>query len=173
MLVEQGLPFFAQKRHFNWIDIGKITDYWSVLQRVLMGELANMDVPGLEIKDGLWVGLNTRIDWEGTTIEGPVYLGSGTHVEAGSKIVGPSWIGHGSQIGAGAEIVRSVLFEYTRISPKIHLDEMIVFNEYSVSRDGQMRHVSEYSTNFWGDARDRRSSSRLPAKIQVETVGKN
>jgi mannose-1-phosphate guanylyltransferase len=168
MLVEKGLPFYAQKRHFNWIDIGKITDFWSVLQRVLMGEVAGMDVPGLQIKEGLWVGLNTRIDWEGTTIEGPVYLGSGTHVEAGSKIVGPSWIGHGSQIGGGAEIIRSILFEYTRISPDVHLDEMIVFNEYSVSRTGQMRHVSEYSTNFWGDARDRRNSSRVAIKKPEE-----
>lgn len=164
MLVEKGLPFYAQKRHFNWIDIGKITDYWSVLQRVLMGEVAGMDVPGLQIKEGLWVGLNTRIDWEGTTIEGPVYLGSGTHIEAGCNIVGPSWIGHGSQVGAGSEIIRSILFEYTRISPDVHLHEMIVFNEYSVTRDGQMRHVSEYSTNFWGDARDRRNSSRAITK---------
>jgi mannose-1-phosphate guanylyltransferase len=160
LMVEKGLPFYAQKRFYNWIDIGKITDYWAVLQRVLMGEVAEMDVPGKQIRDGLWVGLNTRIDWEGTTIEGPVYLGSGVHIEAGSKIIGPTWIGHGSQIGARAEIVRSVLFEYTRISPDVHLDEMIVFNEYSVNREGQMRHISDYSTNFWGDARDRRSYPR-------------
>ena len=160
LLVEKGMPFYAQKRFFNWIDIGKISDYWEILQRVLTGEVAEMDMPGQQIKEGLWVGLNTRIDWEGTIIEGPVYLGSGVHIETGCRIIGPTWIGHGSQIGAGAEIVRSILFEYTRISPNIHMGGMIVFNEYTVNRDGEMHHVSDYSTNFWGDARDRRVSRR-------------
>jgi mannose-1-phosphate guanylyltransferase len=157
LMVEKGLPFYAQKRFFNWIDIGKISDYWAVLQRVMMGGVAEMNVPGRQVRDGVWLGLNVHIDWEGTVIEGPVYLGSGVRVEAGSRIVGPAWIGHGSQIGAGAQVVRSVLFEYTRILPGVHLDEMIVFNEYSVDRAGRMRHVKESATSFWGDARDRRA----------------
>jgi tetrahydrodipicolinate N-succinyltransferase len=45
-------------------------------------------MPGIQINDGLWVGLNTSIDWEGTRIEGPVYIGSGTRIEAGVHIVG-------------------------------------------------------------------------------------
>ncbi len=172
LLVQRGIPFYAQKKFFNWIDIGNITDFWAILQRVLMGEVAEMDVPGKQIKDGLWVGLNTRIDWAGTVIEGPVYLGSGVHIEAGSKIIGPTWIGHGSKIGSGSEIVRSVLFEYTRIAPDVHLEEMIVFNNYSVNRDGKMRHVSEYSTHFWGDARERRNPARKSARKYVGTLNR-
>lgn len=164
LLVKKGLPFYAQKRFFNWIDIGNITDFWAILQRVLMGEVAEMDVPGKQIRDGLWVGLNTSIDWNGTTIEGPVYLGSGVKVEAGSKIVGPTWIGHGSQVGAGADVVRSVLFEYTRVAPKVQLQEMIVFNDYSVSRDGKMRHISDYIPHVWSDARERRHTARSTPK---------
>jgi mannose-1-phosphate guanylyltransferase len=26
---------YAQRHEFNWIDIGRLTDYWDVLQRVL------------------------------------------------------------------------------------------------------------------------------------------
>jgi len=164
LLVKKGLPFYAQKRFFNWIDIGNITDFWAILQRVLMGEVAEMDVPGNQLRDGLWVGLNTSIDWTDTVIEGPVYLGSGVRIEAGSKIVGPAWIGHGSHIGAGAELIRSVLFEYTRVAPKVRLQEMIVFNNYSVSRDGKMRHVSDYAPHIWSDARERRRTARLTQK---------
>jgi mannose-1-phosphate guanylyltransferase len=58
-LVENKLPFFAQKRFFNWIDIGRVSDYWSVLQRVLRGEVAQMNMPGREVRPGIWVGLNT------------------------------------------------------------------------------------------------------------------
>jgi mannose-1-phosphate guanylyltransferase len=55
MLAEKGLPFYAQKRFFNWIDIGHVADYWAVLQRVLNGEVAQMQMPGTEVKPGVWV----------------------------------------------------------------------------------------------------------------------
>ncbi len=161
LLAENGLPFYAQTRKFNWIDIGSVKDYWEVLQSVLMGEVANMDVPGIQVDEGLWVGLNTSIDWnDGTRIEGPVYIGSGTRVEAGATIIGPTWIGHGSHICSGAEVVRSVLFEYTRVLPGVALDEMIVFKDYSVDRAGEMKHVSECDPDAWANARDRRSRRR-------------
>ena len=163
LLVAQGAPFFSQKRHFNWIDIGSVKDYWEVQQSVLTGEMVNMNVPGIQIDEGLWVGLNTSIDWSGgTRIEGPVYIGSGTRVEAGARIVGPSWIGHGSHICSGAAIVRSVLFEYTRVLPHVELNEMIVFKDYSVNRAGEVKHVSECNTNAWSNARDRRAARRSP-----------
>jgi len=160
LLVEKGLPFFAQTRAFNWIDIGSVKDYWEVCQSVLMGEVAHLDMPGIQINDGLWVGLNTSIEWDGTCIEGPVYIGSGCRIEAGATIVGPTWIGHGSHICAGARIVRSILFEYTRVLPDVSLDEMIVFKDYSVDRDGEMKHASEYDSVTWANARDRRSRRR-------------
>jgi mannose-1-phosphate guanylyltransferase len=170
LLVEKGLPFYAQKRQYNWIDIGSVKDYWEVLQSVLMGEVAQLHVPGRQIADGVWVGLNTSIDWsDGTRIEGPVYIGSGCRIDAGAVIVGPTWIGHGSHVCAGAEVVRSVLFEYTRVRADVLLDEMIVFKEFSVDRAGQMRHASEYALGAWGNARDRRSLRRaeMPPALLV------
>jgi mannose-1-phosphate guanylyltransferase len=161
LLAEKGLPFYAQQRKFNWIDIGSVKDYWEVLQSVLLGEVENMKVPGIQVDEGLWVGLNTSIDWSGgTRIEGPVYIGSGARVEAGAHIVGPTWIGHGSHVCSGAEVVRSVLFEYTRVLPDVTLEELIVFKDYSVDRAGEMKHVSEYETGEWANARDRRRRRR-------------
>ncbi|WP_377703829.1 sugar phosphate nucleotidyltransferase [Pseudoduganella sp. UC29_71] len=161
LLAEKGLPFYAQQRKFNWIDIGSVKDYWEVLQSVLLGEVENMKVPGIQVDEGLWVGLNTSIDWSGgTKIEGPVYIGSGARVEAGAHIVGPTWIGHGSHVCSGAEVVRSVLFEYTRVLPDVTLEELIVFKDYSVDRAGEMKHVSEYETGEWANARDRRRRRR-------------
>lgn len=168
LLVEKGLPFYAQKRQYNWIDIGSVKDYWEVLQSVLMGEVAQLDVPGIQIDDGLWVGLNTSIDWsDGTRIEGPVYIGSGSRIEAGATIIGPTWIGHGSHVCSGSEIVRSVLFEYTRVLPGVVLDEMIVFKDYSVDRTGEMRHVSDYDPDAWANARDRRSRRRIESAPEL------
>ncbi|MNQ69447.1 Bacterial transferase hexapeptide (six repeats) [compost metagenome] len=142
-----------------------------MLQSVLMGEVAQLDVPGIQIDDGLWVGLNTSIDWSGgTRIEGPVYIGSGSRVEAGATIIGPTWIGHGSHVCAGAEVVRSVLFEYTRVLPGVVLDEMIVFKDYSVDRAGEMRHASQYDPDAWANARDRRNRRRAETSTQLRAV---
>jgi mannose-1-phosphate guanylyltransferase len=169
LLVERGLPFYAQGRPFNWLDIGSVSDYWEVLQNVLTGEVNHMDVPGIQIEPGLWTGLNTSIDWEGTTIKGPVYIGSGVKIEAGSTIVGPTWIGHGSHICEGAEVVRSVLFEYTRVLNDVTLHEMIVFKDYSIDRAGEMKHTSEYLSEEWLNARDRRRSRRKDIPFEADT----
>ncbi|MFL6633781.1 MAG: sugar phosphate nucleotidyltransferase [Massilia sp.] len=160
LLAEKGMPFYAQGRPFNWLDIGSVSDYWEVLQNVLTGEVNHMDVPGIQIEPGLWTGLNTSIDWRGTTIKGPVYIGSGVKIEAGATIIGPTWIGHGSHICEGAEVVRSVLFEYTRVLNDVTLHEMIVFKDYSIDRAGEMKHSSDYSSSEWLNARDRRRSRR-------------
>ncbi|MRV74190.1 NTP transferase domain-containing protein [Duganella sp. FT92W] len=169
LLVEKGMPFYAQARKFDWIDIGSVKDYWEVLQSVLLGEVANMKVPGIQVDDGLWVGLNTSIDWSnGTRIEGPVYLGSGVKVDAGACIIGPSWIGHGSHICSGAEVVKSVLFEYTRVLPDVTLEELIVFKDYSVDRAGEMKHISQYEQGEWANARDRRSRRRQEEEMSLK-----
>ena len=153
-LVEQKLPFYAQNRFFNWIDIGRVTDYWSVLQRVLRGEVAQMNMPGREVKPGIWVGLNTSVPWDDVNIVGPVYLGSSVKIEAGATIRGPCWIGHGSVVRSGARVTRSILLEYTRIAAGMHFDEMIVSPEYCVNRDGDTLYRGDETASLrWGDAR--------------------
>jgi mannose-1-phosphate guanylyltransferase len=169
LLAEKGMPFYAQGRPFNWLDIGSVSDYWEVLQNVLTGEVNHMDVPGIQIEPGLWTGLNTSIDWRGTTIQGPVYIGSGVKIEAGATIIGPTWIGHGSHICEGAEVVRSVLFEYTRVLADVTLHEMIVFKDYSIDRAGEMKHSSDYSSDEWLNARDRRHSRRKDGVEETDT----
>jgi mannose-1-phosphate guanylyltransferase len=160
LMAKNGLPFYALKQDFQWLDIGSVTDYWGVLQSLLSGEVSTMKMPGKQIREGVWAGLNTRIDWEGTTIEGPVYIGAGCHIEAGSKIVGPCWIGHGSHICEGAEVIRSILFEYTRVLPNTMLNEVIVCADYSADREGNMLRVSEARNCGLLNARDRRKMPR-------------
>ncbi len=154
MLVEQALPFFVQNRHFNWIDIGRVSDYWSVLQRVLAGEVAHMNMPGREVRPGVWLGLNTRIDWDQVEIEGPVYIGSSVKIEPGARIIGPTWIGHGSHIRAGATVTRSVLFDYTRIGQGMAFSEMIVSPDYCVDNKGRAVYRGDDNCLLrWSDAR--------------------
>jgi mannose-1-phosphate guanylyltransferase len=166
LLVKQGRPFFAQRRFFNWIDIGKVTDYWVVLQKVMQGEVADFKIPGRQIREDVWAGLNTRIDWNGTTIQGPVYFGSGCEVEAGATIVGPTWIGHGSRICAGGKVTRSVLFEYTCVPPASDLRDTIVCGNYAVDRAGRSVRMDQATgPQIWCDAR-----AEFPFAAALETM---
>ena len=154
MLVDKGLPFYAQRRFFNWIDIGRVADYWAVCQRVLRGEIAQMDMPGKEVRPGVWVGLNTRVDWDSVKITGPVYIGSGSCIEKGVTIEGPAWIGHGCRLREGSKVVRSVLFEYTRLSEGAVFDEVVASPVYCVDREGRTTYQGDETTGLrWGDAR--------------------
>jgi mannose-1-phosphate guanylyltransferase len=153
LLVKQSLPFYAQNRHFNWIDIGRLTDYWEVSQRVLRGEVALMDMPGSEIRPGIWAGLNTSIH-ESANLTGPVYIGSNVKIEQGAKIIGPSWIGHGSHIRQNVALERCILSEYVRIGSGQKLCEMVISNQYCVQKNGSVHYLGEEDFPVhWGDAR--------------------
>ncbi len=154
LLVDKQLPFYVQNRAFNWIDIGRVSDYWSVLQRVLQGEVASMAMPGREVRPGVWVGLNTPIDWDTVTIEGPVYIGSSVRLEPGTHITGPAWIGHGCHLRAGAQVSRSVLFEYTRIGAGMQFENMVISPHYCVDRSGTTIYRGDDNSALrWSDAR--------------------
>jgi len=102
----------------------------------------------------VWAGLNTRIDWNGTTIRGPVYIGSGCDIEAGATIIGPTWIGHGSRVCAGGCITRSVIFEYTCVNPGCNFKDMVICGDYVVNHRGKSLHVDEtIDAQRWSDSR--------------------
>lgn len=142
-LVERGLPFYAINLPFIWIDIGNVRDFWFAHQEVLSGHYPHIPMPGEEIRPGIWAGLNVSIDWQDVNITGPVYIGSGTRVEAGATIEGPSWIGHGCQIRGGAHISKSVIFEYSRIGSHAWLDSMVVCGVYGVDSQGRTVNLAE------------------------------
>ena len=153
-LVERDLPFYAQEHQFHWIDIGRVSDYWSVLQQVMEGAVAGMAMPGKQVAPGVWAGLNTSVAWGEVHIEGPVYLGANVKVEAGARIIGPAWVGHGSHIRAGATVKRCVLFEYTRVPAGTVMQDMIVSPDYCVDRQGHTVYRGDDASRLrWGDAR--------------------
>ena len=154
LMAQQHLPFYAQKRHFNWIDIGRVTDYWAVCQRVLRGEVAQMDMPGTEVRPGAWVGLNTKVNWDKVNVTGPVYIGSGVSVEDGATIEGPAWLGHGCVVRKNSRLVRSILFDYTRLSEGAVFEDLIASPQYCVDRHGRTTYPGDEATTLkWGDAR--------------------
>lgn len=135
-LVEMGAPFYGVAMDFEWVDIGKVPDYWRAIREVLLGQIKNVSIPGKEVFPGIFTGLNVAVNWDKVDIQGPVYIGGMTRIEDGAKIVGPSMIGPNCWICSGATVSSSVIFEYSRLGPGVRLVDKLVFGRYCVDKTG-------------------------------------
>jgi mannose-1-phosphate guanylyltransferase len=121
---------------FEWVDIGKVPDYWRAIQSVLLGQVKNVSIPGIEVRPGIYAGLNVAVNWDKVDITGPVYIGGMTIIEDGAKIVGPTMIGPNCWLCSGATVENSVIFEYSRLGSDVRLVDKLVFGRYCVDKTG-------------------------------------
>jgi mannose-1-phosphate guanylyltransferase len=157
-LVELGLPFYAVNMDFEWIDIGKVPDYWEAIRSVLKGEVKNVSIPGKEVKPGIYTGVNVSVNWDKVDITGPVYIGGMTRIEDGAKILGPSMIGSNCWICEGATVDNSVIFEYSRLGSGVCLTDKLVFGRYCVDKTGASIDIKEAAIDWLiTDARSRQN----------------
>ena len=135
-LVEKQAPFFAVSMDFEWVDIGKVPDYWHAVRGVLTREIKNVNIPGTEVAPGIYTGLNVAVNWDKVDITGPVYIGGMTKIEDGAKIIGPAMIGPNCYVCSNATVDNSVIFEYSRLGEGIRLVDKLVFGRYCVDKTG-------------------------------------
>lgn len=147
-LVEMGAPFYGKAMDFEWVDIGKVPDYWQAIRGVLTGEIKNVDIPGREVKPGIYTGLNVSINWDQVNIQGPVYIGGMTKIEDGVTIIGPSMIGPSCHICSGAVVDNSIIFDYSRLGRGIRLVDKLVFGRYCVDKSGTTIDVQAASLDW-------------------------
>jgi mannose-1-phosphate guanylyltransferase len=147
-LASAGAPFYALPMEFEWVDIGKVPDYWQAIRSVLQGEVRQVQIPGKEVRPGVFAGLNVAADWDKIKIQGPVYVGGMTRIENGATIIGPAMIGPSCQVCEGATIDNSIIFDYSRIGPGVRLFEKLVFGRYCVDRNGDHFDLQEAALDW-------------------------
>lgn len=147
-LVEIGAPFYGISMDFQWVDIGKVPDYWRAIRGVLTGEIHNVQIPGQEVAPGIYTGLNVAANWGKVDIQGPVYIGGMTRIEDGAKIIGPTMIGPNCHVCSGAVVDNSVIFEYSRLGPGVRLVDKLVFGRYCVDKTGAAIDVQAAALNW-------------------------
>jgi mannose-1-phosphate guanylyltransferase len=135
-LVAEAAPFYGIAMDFEWVDIGKVPDYWQAIRDVLSGKVKNVQIPGHEVAPGIYTGLNVAVNWDKVQIEGPVYIGGMTCIEDGATIIGPAMIGPSCHICSNATVDNSVIFEYSRLGAGVRLVDKLVFGRYCVDKTG-------------------------------------
>ncbi len=147
-LVEQGSPFYALPMDFEWVDIGKVPDYWQAIRSVLQGEVRQIGIPGKEIKPGVFTGLNVAANWDKINVQGPIYVGGMTKIEDGATLIGPTMIGPSCYICEGSTIDNSIIFDYSRIGSGVQLVEKLVFGRYCVDKEGDHIDLQEAALDW-------------------------
>ena len=161
-LVAKQAPFYAVSMEFEWVDIGKVPDYWHAIRGVLTKEIKNVSIPGHEVAPGIYTGLNVAVNWDKVDIQGPVYIGGMTKIEDGAKIIGPAMIGPNCYICSGATVDNSVIFEYSRLGEGIRLVDKLVFGRYCVDKTGAAIDLQAAALDWLiTDARNNPSNQKL------------
>ena len=166
-LVEMNAPFYGVTMDFQWVDIGKVPDYWRAVRDVLLGKVKNVKIPGHEVSPGIYTGLNVAVNWDKVDITGPVYIGGMTRIEDGAKIVGPAMIGPNCWICSGATVKNSVVFEYSRLGPEVCLVDKLVFGRYCVDKTGATIDVQAAALDWLIDDTRQTRLSELTAEYKA------
>lgn len=166
-LVEIGAPFYAIPMDFEWVDIGKVPDYWHAIRAVLSGEVKNVQIPGREIAPGVYAGLNVAINLDKVNIQGPVYIGGMTHIEDGATIIGPTMIGPNCWICSGAIVKDSVIFDYSRLGSGVRLENKLVYGRYCVDKSGATIDLQAASLDWLITDRRQEPPSHPPVEGQA------
>ena len=172
-LVADGAPFYALPMEFEWVDIGKVPDYWQAIRSVLQGDVRQVQIPGKEVRPGIFTGLNVAANWDKIHVEGPIYVGGMSRIEDGATIIGPAMIGPSCHICEGATIDNSIIFDYSRIGPGVRLVEKLVFGRYCVDRNGDHFDLQEAALD-WLITDTRRQDLAAPSpqqKAMAELLG--
>ncbi|MEC4812586.1 MAG: NDP-sugar synthase [Scytonema sp. PMC 1069.18] len=174
-LVEVGAPFYAIPMDFEWVDIGKVPDYWRAVRGVLSGEIKNVQIPGHQVAPGIYTGMNIAVNWDKVDITGPVYIGGMTRIEDGAKIVGPTMIGPNCWVCSGATVENSVIFEWSRLGPGVRLVDKLVFGRYCVDKTGATIDVQAAALDWLITDARQEPPSQTPAERQAiaELLGRN
>ncbi|MEA5443446.1 NDP-sugar synthase [Cyanobium gracile] len=172
-LVESGAPFYALPMEFEWVDIGKVPDYWQAIRSVLQGDVRQVQIPGKQVRPGIYAGLNVAADWDKIHVEGPIFVGGMTRIENGVTIIGPAMIGPSCHICEGATIDNSIIFDYSRIGAGVQLVEKLVYGRYCVDRNGDHFDLQEAALDWLiTDARRQDVGTPSPQqKAMAELLG--
>jgi mannose-1-phosphate guanylyltransferase/phosphomannomutase len=123
-MLDEGRPLYGYVMRGYWEDIGNIGQYLDAQRAVLDGEAKGIELPGEQLREGVYVGRGARFDED--AIVAPVLLGENVRVEPGARVGPHSVIAANVSIEANAEVSRSTVAEGARIGDGAKLDGALV-----------------------------------------------
>ncbi|MBI5231532.1 MAG: NTP transferase domain-containing protein, partial [Coriobacteriales bacterium] len=107
-LMEAGHPLYGAVVEGYWCDVGSRESYVEVHRDVLDGE-GRIFIPGVEAREGLWVGEGAEID-PSAILGDNVVIGKNVHIREGASIGDYTVIGDNCVVAAIGHVGHSVLW---------------------------------------------------------------
>lgn len=151
---EGGLYGMQLPTPWQWLDIGRVPDFHAVTMQALRGEIKHFSMPGRQVRPGVWMGLNVKVDLDHCTIVPPVYIGGSAEIQPGSQLIGPVLIGAGALVESGSHLEETVVMEHTRVGAHAYFKGKIVGSQYCADADGTVLDGRHTDTRWlFADAR--------------------
>jgi mannose-1-phosphate guanylyltransferase len=124
VILQTGDPMYGYPSRAYWTDIGKPQTYIDVHHDILMGKV-RYQISGEQIAERVWSQGTVTIH-PSAHIVGPVVLGDGVQIGAGTQIIGPTVIGANCTIGANTAIEGSILWQSNTIEDEVTLRSCVI-----------------------------------------------
>lgn len=132
-LLKDKKPIFGYVMEEYWTDVGNLTEYRHGVRDALDGKV-RIRIPGEQIKPGVWVGRNTRID-PSATLVGPCVIGERCVIGKNATIDEYTTLADRCTVCQGARIKNSILWGNVEVAKNVHLDNCIIGFGAKVSKD--------------------------------------
>lgn len=156
-LLEKNIPYYGYKHSRYWNDVGSFEEYQQGNFDALEGRV-KVNIPGVQINDGIWLGKNCKIEEEVVMIP-PLVIGNNCVIKKGAKLYGPIIIGDNTvideraimyrgikwgsgYIGKDASLIGAIIGYDTKIKNRASILENAVIGSKSVIEDGIVIHPS-------------------------------
>lgn len=131
-ILARGGHLNAFAPEFRWVDFGCGRDYYDALVTGLTTDLPGVEIPGRELRPGVWVDDSARVDRR-AQITGPCHIGPGAVIDKDAQIDGPAIIGANAHVMGRTVIRDSMVMAGTTIRPGIWADGMIVHQDWAIN----------------------------------------
>jgi len=131
-LLAANQPIFGYITDEYWCDIGDITAYASANRDALNG-LVNIELPGFEFFNGVWLGKDCLID-EQVILSPRCIIGDGCIINKGAHISENTIIGNNVRIGDHASIKASILWNNVQIGSGAELRGALICENTAVDK---------------------------------------
>lgn len=130
-LLEDGQPLFGAITEGYWEDVGTLEAYVRAHKDILDAKV-EVEIPGFEIRPGVWVGESADVHPE-ATITGPAVIGDNCRVEPGATI------GEYTVLGSNVRVRNDAFLERTVVNDNAYLGDNIRLRGTVVGRSCDIR----------------------------------
>lgn len=129
-LMEQGHGIYGVSVDGYWCDVGSRDTYMQAHRDILDGK-ANIYVPGVQGREGLWVAESAVIDKD-VVLNDKVVIGNNTQVRADAVIGEYAVIGDNCLIGSDASVRHSVVWGDTFIGKQARVEGSVILRHVDI-----------------------------------------